>query len=53
MEEDEDSDLSFLNTRPLVKNVWVYIGAFYVYVLIRTIKESDTSRHEQSNTVEL
>ena len=33
MELDEDSDLSFLNTSPLVNNVCVYIGAFYVYVL--------------------
>ena len=36
METAEDSGLSFLNTRPLVKNVWVYIGAFYVYSLIST-----------------
>ena len=36
MDVDEDSYLSFLNTSPLVKNVWVYIGAFYVYELIST-----------------
>ena len=36
MEVDEDSDISFLNISPLFKNVWVYIGAFYVYVLIST-----------------
>ena len=57
----EDSDLSFFKKQqqknsPLVKNVWVYIGAFYEYVFL----ESDTSRHKsatyhinQSNTVEL
>ena len=43
MDVDEDSDQSFLNTNPLVKNLWVYIGAFYVYVLIVPIKESHKS----------
>ena len=33
MDVEEDSDLSFLSTSSLVKNVWVYIGAFYIYVL--------------------
>ena len=47
MDVDEDSDPFFLkkNTIPLVKNVWVYIGAFYIYV---PIKESNTSRQKSN-----
>ena len=50
MDVEEDSDLFFKNTSSLVKNVLVYIGAFYVnkYQLKKTHNVIN-----QSNTAEL
>ena len=53
MDVYEDSDLSFLNTFPLVKNVWVYIGAFYVCVNKYQLKKMTHQVIIQSTTVNL